>query len=95
MIETRLNLVVVAGPVPGTASIRVSVSQWTDDELTKNSNPFEYVMPVKEFNSAQSVIPWAISTLRGASDVAVADLIHRLGKSEERVMHDCEEHLLF
>ena len=95
MIETRLNLTVVVPEGSDTAELRVSVSQWCNEQLTRNSTAFRYKMRTKAFDSAQSIIPWAISTLRGASDTAVADLIHRLGDHEELLMHEVEQQLLF
>lgn len=94
MLETRMHIIVKIPEGYETADIRVSVHQWKDDELFRNSTPFTGTMPVKAIDSQESVIPWTISTARHVADVVVADLIHRLSEGEEIMMHDCVEHQL-
>lgn len=95
MPRTRLTLMAVIEEGSTTAKVDVAVSQWNRSQLIKNARPCSIDYAVKEINPEESVIPWAISTLRGVSDVVVANLIHRMGEGEVVLMHDVDQQLLF
>lgn len=87
-METRISLGIEIDDETGKAQLQVYVSKWDGSQLKYNANTYRGDTICAPIRLDQSTYPYAVASLRDATDRVVAVLLERIARGETQLMHE-------